>query len=103
VLIDHEEGVGGGDSELPAREAQPVVLRVETLDESHETSSSTSCCIPSGVFRPFTSMRGRNNIVSKHNVNDTTGDQPTQAGQLPRQAEAQIRTCFLTIVEISMT
>ena len=70
-LTDLEEGMGGGDSVLPVREAQPVVSRAETLDE---TSSPACCCIPSGVFRPFTSMRDRSNIHhSQRNVGDETG------------------------------
>ena len=95
--MDHEKGVGGSDSALPVREAeaQPVVSQAETLDE---TSSSACCCIPSGVFRPFTSMRSGSNIgQSERKVNDTAGDQPTQTGE----AEAQIRAYFLTIAEIS--
>jgi hypothetical protein len=90
VLIDHEEGVGGSDF------ARPVVPQIETLDET----SSACGCIPSGVFRPFTSMRGGSNIEhSQHNVSD----QSTQTGQGLGQAEAQNRAYFLTIVEVSMT
>jgi hypothetical protein len=86
--MDHEEGVGGCDSALPVREAQSVVSQAETMDET-----------PSGVFRPFTSTHGGSNIDrSQHNANDTTGDQ-----QHLSQADAQTCTCFLTIVEISMT
>jgi hypothetical protein len=96
--MDHEEGVGGSDSPLPVREAQPVVSQAETLDE---TSSSACCCIPSGVFRPFTSMRGGSNIgLSQRNV--SVGDQSTQTGQGSSQAEAQIRVYFLTTVETSL-
>ena len=105
VLMGHEEGAGGSDSELPVREAveaQPVVLQVETVDET-SSSTSSGCCIPNGASRPYTLTRGRNNIVSKHNVNSTTGGQPAQAGQRLSQAEAQIRACFATIVETSMT
>jgi hypothetical protein len=95
--MDHEEGVGGSDSALPFREAQPVVSQAETQDE---TSSSACCCIPSGVFRPFTSIRGGNNIDhAQRNVSD----QSTQAGQDSSQAEAQIRTYFLTIAKTSLT
>jgi hypothetical protein len=92
VLMDHDEGVGGSDP------AQPVVSQAETLDE---TPTSACCCIPSGVFRPFTSMRGGGNNIdhSQHNVSN----QSTQTGQGSGQAEAQIRAYFLTIVEISMT
>jgi hypothetical protein len=89
--MDHDEGVGGTDA------AQPVVSQAETLDE---TSTSACCCIPSGVFRPFISMRSGNNIDhSQRNVSNRS----TQTGQGPGQAEAQIRTYFLTMVEISMT
>jgi hypothetical protein len=89
--MDHDEGVGGTDL------AQPVVSQAETLDE---TPTSACCCIPSGVFRPFTSMRGGNNIDhSQRNVID----QSTQTGQGSSEAEAQICAYFLTIVEISMT
>ena len=90
--MEHVEEVGGNDPESaePVREVQPVVSQTETLDE---TSCSACCCIPSGVFRPFTSMHdGRNTNHSQRNVSD----QPTQTG-------AQIRVYFLTIVEISMT
>jgi hypothetical protein len=91
VLMDHEEGVGGTDP------AQPDVSQAEILDE---TSTPACCCIPSGVFRPFTSMRSGNNIDhSQRNVSN----QSTQTGQGSGQAEAQIRAYFLTIVEISMT
>jgi hypothetical protein len=99
--MDHEEGVGGSDSALPTRKAQPVVSHTEALDE---TSPATCCCIPSGVLRPFTSMRGGSNIdYSQRNVNDATGDQQPQAGQRPSRAppEAQTCACFLTIVERS--
>ena len=89
VLMDHEEEVGGSGSAPPVCEAQLVVSQDETLDE---TSSSACCCIQSGVFRPFMSIRGGSN--NDHSQNDTTGDQPTQAGQLPSQAEAQIRAYF---------
>ena len=89
--MDHEEGVGGSDS------AQSVVPQIETLEE---ISSSACGSIPSGVFRPFTSIRGGSNIEhSQHNVSD----QSTQTGQDSGQAEAQNRAYFLTIVEVSMT
>jgi hypothetical protein len=95
--MDHEEGVGRSDSALPVREAQPAVSQPETLDE---TSTPACCCIPSGVFRPFTSIPGGNNIDhSQRNLSN----QSTQTGQGSGQAEAQIRTYFLTIVEISTT
>jgi hypothetical protein len=91
VLMDHEEGVEGSDS------AQPVVQQIETPDE---TTPPACGCIPSGVLRPFTSMRdGSNTDHPQHNV----GNQSTQAGQGSGQAEAQIRAYFLMIVEISMT
>jgi hypothetical protein len=91
--MDHEEGVGGSDS------AQPVVSQIETLLD--ETSSACGC-IPSGVFRHFTSMRGGSNIEhSQHNVSDQS--QSTQTGQGLGQAEAQNCAYFLTIVEVSMT
>ena len=96
VLMDHEEEVRGSDSEPPVREARPVVSQDETLDET----SSACSCIPSRVFRPFTSIRGGSNIdQSKRDVNDATGPQPTQAVQLSSQAEAQIRAYFLTMAE----
>ena len=95
--MNHEEGVGGSDSAPPVREAQPVVSQAAALDE---TSSSACGCIPSGVFRPVTSMRGGNNTNHpQHNV----GDQSTQARQGSGQAEAQIRAYSLMIVEISIT
>jgi hypothetical protein len=89
VLMDYEEGVGGIDSSMSVREAQPVVSQAETLDE---TSSSACCCIPSGVLRPFTSRRGGSNVEhAQRNVSD----QSTQTGQGSSQAEAQIRAYFL--------
>jgi hypothetical protein len=93
ALTDHEEGEGGSDSVLPVYEAQPVVSRAETLDE---TSSPACCCIPSGVFRPFTSMRDRSNIDhSQRNVGDETGQ-----GLI--QPEAHICACSLPIAESSL-
>ena len=87
--MDHEEGVGGSDSALPVREAQPVV--------SLEISSPACCCIPGGVFR---SMHGGSNIDhSQRNVSD----QSTQTAQGSSQAEAQIRAYFLRIAETSLT
>ncbi|KAI0270236.1 hypothetical protein BGY98DRAFT_267892 [Russula aff. rugulosa BPL654] len=79
------EGVGGNNSALPVREAQsPVVPQIETLDE---TPFSACGCIPSGVFRPFISMRGGSNIDhSQRNVSD----QSIQTGQGSGQADAQI-------------
>lgn len=86
--MDHEEGAGNN----LVRWAQPVVLQSEKLDE---TSSSAFCCIPSGVFRPLTSMRGGSKLDNhQRNVDDTTGDQPTRAGQRPSQDEGQIRAYF---------
>ena len=80
MLMDYEEGAGA-----------------ETLDE---TSSFACCCIPSGVFRPFTSMHGGSNIDhSQGGVND----QSRQTGQGPSQAETRIRAYFLSVVKISMT
>jgi hypothetical protein len=89
VLTDHEEGVGGSDSALPVREAQPVISQAGTLDET-----------PTGAFRPFTSLRGGSSF--DHTTHDTTGDQPTQEGQRPGQAEAQIRAYFLMVPETSL-
>ena len=64
-----------GSRLLPVCEAQPVVSQGEIPDE---TSSSARCCIPSGVIRPFTSMRGGSNIDhSQRNVSD----QAIQTGQ----------------------
>jgi hypothetical protein len=94
----HEEGVGGSNPALPVHEAQPVVPQIETLDET--SSSACGCIPPSGVFRPFASMRGGSNVDhSQRNVSD----QSAQTGQGSGQADAQIRAYFLTIVEISMT
>ena len=92
--MDHDEGVGGSDS-VP--EPQPDVSQAEKLDEG---SPSACCCIPSGGFRLFNSMRsGSKNNHSQRNVNDTAEDQGTQMGQRPSQAQAQIRAYFLTIAE----
>jgi hypothetical protein len=93
---DDEQGMRGSDLTQPVREVQPIVSQGETLDE---TSSSTCFCIPSGVFRPITSMRGGTNVDhSQRNVSN----QATQTGQGSSSAEEQIRAYFLTIVEISM-
>jgi hypothetical protein len=92
--MDYEEGVGGSDAALPVREAQPVVSQAETLDE---TSSTACCCIPNGVFRPFTSMRRGSNVDHSQR---TVNDQSTQTGQGLSRAGAQIRAYFLTIAEI---
>jgi hypothetical protein len=87
--MDHDEGVGGSDP------AQQVVSQAKTLDE---TSTPACCCIPSGVFRPFTSMRGGSDIDhSQRNVNDQSIQ--TQASS---QAEAQIRAYSVTIAETSL-
>ena len=92
MLMDHEEGVGGSDLALSAREAQQAVSQAETLDEA---SSSN----PSGGFHSFTSMRGGSNIDhSQRNVSD----QSTQTGQSLSQAEAQSCAYFLTISETSL-
>ena len=82
--------VGGSGS-------QAVVSQAETLDE---ISSPACSCIPSGVFRPFSSTRG-NIDHSQRNVSGP-GNRPTQERQRPSQAGTQIGACFLTIVEISM-
>ena len=93
--MDNEEGVGGNDSALSAHEAQPVVSQ-SGMDES---SSPACCCIPSGVFRPFTSTRGGSNIGhSQPNVTDHL----TQTGPGSDQAEAQNCAYFLTIPETSL-
>jgi hypothetical protein len=95
--MEYEEEVAGNDSAQPVREVQSVVSQTETLDE---TSSSACGCIPSGVFRPFTSMHGGRN--TDHSQRDVS-DQPTQTEQGLSQAGAQICAHFLTIVQISMT
>ena len=100
VLMNHKEGVGGSDSALPIHEAQPIVSQAENLDE---TSSSACCCIPSRVFRPFTSTRGGGNIDhSQRNVSDQSAQ--TQTGQSSSRPppEAQTRTYFFTISETSL-
>src|SRR6266403_665122 len=78
--------------------ARPVVSQavVEAWDA---TSTPTCSCIPSGVFRPFTSMRGGSDIgySQRCGVDDATGDQPTQGG------EAQTRVYFPTTIEIWLT
>ena len=90
--MDNREGVGGTDSAPSAHEAQPVVSQ-SGMDES---SSSTCCCIPSRVFRPFPLTRGGGNI--DHPQPNVSG-QSTQTGQGSGQAAAQIRAYFLTIPE----
>ena len=96
VLMDHDEGMGGSESALQVREAQPVVSPAETEDE---TSSPACCCIPSGVFRPFVSMRGGINIDhSQRNVSH----QSIQTGQGLSLREAPIRAYFLAIAETSL-
>jgi hypothetical protein len=93
--MDNEEGVGGSDPALSALEAQPV----DSQSGIDESSSSACCCIPSRVFRPFTSMRDGSNIDhSQRNVSN----QSTQTEQSVGQAEAQIRAYFLTISETSL-
>ena len=95
VLIDREEVVGGSDPAPPVREA------VEGTEDLDEPSSSGCCCIPSGVFRPFTSTRGgNNNELSPRNVSNTAGAQSTPAGQPPSQAEIYIRAYFFAIADI---
>ena len=98
LLMDYEEGVEGSNSPLPVHEAQPVVSHSQA-EALNEPSSSTCYCIPSRAFRPFTSICGGNIDHSQRNINDTTSDQPTQAGQRQSQAEAQIGAYFLTIAE----
>ena len=95
VLMDHGEDARGRDPALPTCEAQPVVSRVETLDDT--TSSSACCCIPGGVFRPFTSTRGGSNIDhSQRNVSEQSAQ---QARQDSSKAECAY---FLTITETSL-
>jgi hypothetical protein len=87
-------------------EAQPVVSRAEVRDV---ISTSPCCCIPSGVLRPFTSVRcglgsNINHWHSRRNdVNNAAGDLSTRAGQVPSQAVAHTRLYFPRIVEIPMT
>src|SRR5258708_32159929 len=78
---------------------QPVVSNADA--EAREVTLTPSCCcIPTGVFRPFTSTRSGSNIDRPQcNVNDATSDQPTRAGQVPSLAEVQARVYFPTIVE----
>jgi hypothetical protein len=72
--------------------------------ETHKVATSTAscCCIPTGVFRPFTSTCSRSNIdPPQRNVNDATSDQPTREGQGVSQAPT--RVYFPTTVDGSMT
>jgi hypothetical protein len=111
VVTFREEGVGGTEtreidklgphtSSLPSPlrsvstgqdindEAQPVVSQAEGV-----TSIWPCCRIPSRLFCSITASRGGGDTPEKPEMN-ITGDGLTQA-------EAQIRTCFPTIVEIS--
>jgi hypothetical protein len=79
------------------QEEHPVISQADP--EAREvTSAASCCCIPTGVFRPFTNISH-----PQRNVNDATSDQPTRAGQGLSQAEAQTREYFPTIVENLMT
>ena len=99
VLMDHDEGAGGSDLALPVCDAQsqPVVPQTETLDGPPSSACSS---IPSGVFPPAYTRSGSNIGRFSLDVSDTAGDQRTQAGQPPSQAEAQIRAYLFTIANI---
>jgi len=104
TLQPHNSTVANVALPVPTgQEEHPFVSQADA--EAQEVSSTASCCcIPTGVFRPFTSTCSRSNTdPPQHNVNDATSDQPTRAGQGPSQAEGQIRVYFPTIVEGSMT
>jgi hypothetical protein len=95
ALMDHEEGVRGNDSALPALGEQPVVSQAGIVDE-------TSFSDPSGVFRPSTSMCSGSNIDRSQ---PNFSDQSTQTGQGSSgssRAEAQICVYFLMIAETSL-
>jgi hypothetical protein len=77
-------------------EAQRVVSPVEGV-----TFIWSCCLIPRRLFCSVTGsggsdVHGMNMSRSRDDVRHTTSDRPTHA-------EAQIRACFLTIVEISVT
>jgi hypothetical protein len=80
-------------------EAQSVVSQAEGV------SSICPCCqIPRRLFCPVTGSEEGNDApeinIDQSRSRDDVGH--TTSGRLT-QAEAQIRACFLTIVEISMT
>jgi hypothetical protein len=83
---------------------QPVVSQTDA--EAREVTSTPSCCcIPTGVFRRFTSTHGRSNIDHpQRSVNDAISDQPKREGQGPNKEDAQSHgVYFPTIGENSMT
>lgn len=120
VLTVCEEEVEGGETHITAtvtlRPHTSIVgspdLRVSTGQDFgrdleaqpvDDVGPISCCCIPSGVFRPSTSMRGGSNIDHlKRDVKDTTGYRPTQAEKCPSQAETKIRAYFLTIAKKSL-
>src|SRR5216684_1360221 len=104
TLQPHNSTVASAALPVPTgQEEHPVVSQAAA--EAREVTSTASCsCIPTGVFRPFTSTCSRSNIDHpQRNVNDATSDQPTRAGQGSSKAEAQTCVYFPTIVENSMT
>jgi len=102
VVMILEEEVGGPDSvrhEMDVNdEAQPGVSQAEGV-----ISICPCCLIPGQLLSSVIGSEGRDipemnidQFRSRDRVSGTASDRSTQA-------EAQIRTYFLTIVEISMT
>jgi hypothetical protein len=91
-----EEEVTGADSE--SHEMDILVSQAEGV-----TSIRPCCLIPRQLFPSLIGSRGRDipemnidQFRSRGSVSGTSSDGPTQA-------DPQIRTYFLTIVEMSMT
>jgi hypothetical protein len=98
TLKPHNTTVASAALPVPTdQEEHPAVSQAD-LEDREVTSAASCCCIPTGVFRPFTNIGH-----PQRNVNDATSDQPTRAGQGSSQAEAQTRVYFPTIVENLMT
>jgi hypothetical protein len=84
TLQPHNSAIASVALPVPTgQEELPVVSQVDA--EAREvTSTASCCCIPTGVFRPFTSTRSRSNIDHpQRNVGDATSDQPTRVGEGP--------------------
>jgi hypothetical protein len=75
-------------------EAQSVVSQVEGV-----TSIWPCCLIPRRLFCSVTGSGGSD--ISEINIDQS--HRSDDVNDRPSQAEAHIRACFLTIVEISMT
>jgi hypothetical protein len=79
-------------------EAQSVISQVEGV-----TSIWPCCPIPRRLFYSVTGSMGSDISEINFNQSRSRGDVSHTTSDGVTQAEAQIRACFLTIVEISMT